>query len=278
MKIIASIPDFVTLKNIDTILNFASGIVLSRTFQILNKKSKNDIVLLTKYLVRKCKSAGKPIYIHFDTREDELLINFNDIFFDIGDGIDGIFLKIEKEAFSLNSGYSEQMLPIDRHLDIVNRLVDFLINFQITNPKISKINNKNLFLKYKSKDCLVLNLIKNIMSNLPNCVIVYIGNSMTDLQNIAKVQMNSYIFVLTNNSYFRKQSKLFYGVVSRHIDEMNFIMSNNFNLNNEQITYILIKNRKITRKYFSKNVNILILERINDKLTLKVVDNYDIIV
>lgn len=60
-------------------MNYSSGVILSRTFQILNKKLKNSVILfnkqiirLTKSLISKCRGKGKPIFSYIDIDEEVL--------------------------------------------------------------------------------------------------------------------------------------------------------------------------------------------------------------
>jgi hypothetical protein len=101
LKIIASIPDYYTLQTIDEILANTSGIVLSRTFGILNPDNQNSITHLTKYLITKCRQYSKPIFSFIDINEELLckrtkIAHLNEIMYNIIDGMDGFFLCVNK--------------------------------------------------------------------------------------------------------------------------------------------------------------------------------------
>ena len=100
INIIASLPDYNALACLDEILKETSGVLLSRTFQILNEKTKNSITRLTKNVIQTCRASGKPVFSFIDIREDFLVCrrrrksHVNDIMHNIIDGMDGFFLNV----------------------------------------------------------------------------------------------------------------------------------------------------------------------------------------
>jgi hypothetical protein len=97
VKIISSLPDFSCLRNLDDILKNSYGIILSRTFHIINENTKSSLIRISKNVIYKCREYGKPIFSFLDLNNN--YINFNEnseILNCMADGLDGFFLTLSQ--------------------------------------------------------------------------------------------------------------------------------------------------------------------------------------
>lgn len=64
---------------------------------------------------------------------------------------------------------------------------------------------------------ILINILKSVSSNLHKTMIVYRGNNLSDIENITKIRSDCFIFALSEDEYFIRQVKLYYGVLSKKL-------------------------------------------------------------
>lgn len=119
------------MQNIDEILPHAAGVLLSRTFQILDNNTKTSITRITKYLIAKCREFDKPIYSNIDVTEDFLclkkqkIVHLNEIIHNALDRMDGFFLSTNNDNAKLDPEYCIQKNP-DQLVNTINYFINYL--------------------------------------------------------------------------------------------------------------------------------------------------------
>jgi hypothetical protein len=204
VKILASIYDYRSLNYIDDILTFADGIVVSRTFQIINTDIKVKSVNLTNALIKKAREYSKPIYTYIDI-DEEAIINKQNIktfnkyhtLFDLTDKYDGFILNIK---------FSGKHVDATCHL--INELVLFLKENHREGSEYIDTKKRNLITSKSMK----YDLLYNYANSLKDSVLVYIGNKACDLQIFHILNVNNAKVVITDNVDLLLSSKLYYNV------------------------------------------------------------------
>lgn len=99
IKVIASITNIKHLDNINEILSYADGVVVSRTFQIITKENKDKITRLTNFLIAKSIEFHKPIYSYIDLDSDlmkkkkKFITDTSLILYNLIEGFDGFIVN-----------------------------------------------------------------------------------------------------------------------------------------------------------------------------------------
>jgi hypothetical protein len=208
LKIIASLPDFSCLKNLDDILNNVSAVTLSRTFQIINKKNKLSLVPLIKSVISKCNEAGVPVLSCISLNEEwghnihDKHSDMHDIIFNVKDGVDGFFVRFR--------GGSRNVLS---HLVLIKSLHSY---FETINTEyLLKIKPYESFCKpnysWLLKEHLLFNVIKEIDS-LSDYVMAYVGKDYSKVKILHKLKCVSKICLISEDDSFIRSCKLFFGL------------------------------------------------------------------
>ena len=130
------------MKHIDEVLGDCYGVVLSRTFQLINKKNKLTMNELISRLITKCNHYGKPIFINIDYEgdfQDEPKLKSKEIMNNILEGYDGYIVEVNKFI-------ADKRIDIEFSQQIINKTINLIKEAEKQYDK--KFTNPAAKLKY----------------------------------------------------------------------------------------------------------------------------------
>jgi pyruvate kinase len=225
IKILASLPDYTSLSSLNEILENAAGIVLSRTFQILNEKTRDAVIGLTKSVIFKCRDHGLPVFSYVDLPENFSICkkkrraNYIEMMYNFLDGMDGFFINAKKSNLEPrknfdNEEYFEKCEASSTPLNYVDATIK---SFKFLQNYFKDLINDCYFVKSemeKGKSCpsshkclnhsqgqmknsiaIMNSLIEKYDSLMPNCVIAYLGEDIDDIRSISRLKLKSPLII-----------------------------------------------------------------------------------
>jgi pyruvate kinase len=263
LKILASISNIKHLDNISDILDFADGVVISRTFQIINKENKNKISRLTNFLIAKSIEFSKPVYSFIDFNIDlvkkrkKFITDSSLIMYNLVEGFDGFIVNIQNSlGLKMN---------IDEYVLFLHDLNDYL-NYNYRTRYFENINKETEnqfllpYLKLDIEKDFFTSFLLNYTHFVENSIFVFIGHNLRQLRKFLRLRNKSPIVVISKCLDIVLYSNLFNNVCSILLKEetssgttpKNLFIKSDFK-NDPKIEYKDYKDFKETSNH---NINI----------------------
>lgn len=217
IKILASISNIKHLDNISDILDFADGVVISRTFQIINKENKNNITRLTNFLIAKSVEFSRPIFSFIDFNIDlikkrkKFITDSSLIMYNLVEGFDGFIVNIQNSV--------GLKMNIEEYVVFLHDLNDYL-NYNYRTRYFENINKdtENQFLlpylKLDIEKDFFTSFLLNYTHFIENSIFVFIGQNLKLLRKFLRLRNKSPIVVISKCKDIVVYSNLFNNVCS----------------------------------------------------------------
>jgi len=218
IKILAKIENYVSLQNLDEIINKADGIIIGRS--VLNLSlAPAYLAFIQDYIVTKCRLNAKPVIIGGPILESmqksqiPSRAEIADISMAISQGADGIILGSETaqgEYFEEAARMASQVcLSAEKNMDANQNYLNLLKQLRIKKLNIEKVEN------------VICNSAIKLSLDLNSPLIIVFTKKGKTAYKVSKFRPDSIIIAITDSEYTRKYCNLGYGIQSIIVQDLS---------------------------------------------------------